>query len=112
MNEANFDPINRLVEFGLGISMAQQMVNMMNSTMQTMQVPGQTIPTNSTPKEWYVAQNGNPAGPLTEKEIKNLLLSNVLTKDDLVWSVGMQEWKPIKDVPEVLKMLIQLPPKL
>lgn len=39
MNEDSFYSINRLVEFGLGMSVAQQMVQTMNTAMTDMQVP-------------------------------------------------------------------------
>lgn len=111
MNDVNFDPINRLVEFGLGVSIAQQMVQIMNSTIQNMNVPGQSIPINIS-KEWYIVKDGNPSGPLMDNDIKKLLLNKSLVKEDLIWSTGMQSWMPIKDVPEILRMIIQLPPKL
>ena len=40
MDENSFYSVDRLVEFGLGMAMAQQMVQMMNQTMQSMYVPG------------------------------------------------------------------------
>ncbi len=40
MNDNNFFSVDRLVEFGMGMAMAQQMVNMMNQSMKQMYVPG------------------------------------------------------------------------
>ncbi len=39
-NDNLFDPINRMVEFGMGIAIAQQMVKSMNMTNDTVKVPG------------------------------------------------------------------------
>lgn len=111
MNDVNFNSVNRLIEFGLGISAAQQMIQMMNATVQNTNMPGQSIPQPSN-KEWYIVKEGKPTGPILEKEIKQLLLSHMLTKDDLVWSLGMNEWKQVKDVPDILRMIFQLPPKI
>ena len=36
MNNDNFLSLDRLVKFGLGMSMARQMVNVMNESMQNM----------------------------------------------------------------------------
>lgn len=102
-------PIERLVEFGLGISMAQQMTSMMNAAMQSMYVPGQTI---NQPKQWFIALEGKPSGPYTEADIRNLLLTHKLSKEDWVWSTGMPNWEQAKNVAEILKMIIQLPPAL
>ena len=38
--ENDFNSIDRLVEFGMGIAVAQQMVNTMNYAMSNMAVPG------------------------------------------------------------------------
>ena len=40
MDDQSFFSIDRLVEFGLGMGIAQQMVGMMNQYMQQMYVPG------------------------------------------------------------------------
>ena len=40
MNDDSFFSINRLVEFGMGMAVAQKMVNTMNKTMISMHVPG------------------------------------------------------------------------
>ena len=107
-----FLSIERLVEFGLELGIAQQMVSSMNHAMQNMHIPGSisTIPQN--PKMWYVGIDSHPVGPLTESELTKMLLNKELNKDSLVWSYGMIGWEPITNVPEVLKIIIQLPPTL
>ena len=40
MNDDNFFSIERLVEFGLGMGIAQQMVNSMNQAMKNVHIPG------------------------------------------------------------------------
>ena len=109
MNENS--PIDRLVEFGFGVSIARQMINMMNSTMQSMYVPGQTI-NQTKQKEWFVAIDRKPSGPYCEDDIRKLLIEEKMNQNDLVWTAGMKEWQLAKNVPEILKMIIQLPPSL
>lgn len=109
MNENN--SIDKLVEFGLGVSVARQMIHMMNSTMQSMCVPGQTI-NQPKQKEWFVAIDRKPSGPYSGEDMKKLLLDKKLEQNDLVWCSGMREWQQAKNVPEILKMIIQLPPSL
>lgn len=112
MDENYFPTLDRLMEFGLGMGMAQQMVNMMNQTMQTMQIPGNALPMQPKPIEWYVAVEGKACGPYGETEIKKLLLENKLTKDSLVWCAGMTEWQVIERTPQILKLIVDLPPAL
>lgn len=113
MNENSFYSIDRLVEFGLGMAMAQQMVRVMNETMQTMYVPGS--PQNiSIPQltSIYVVINGSSLGPLSEKEFLSLVSENKVTKDNLVWIPGMSGWKPLQEVPNILKIIALTPPPL
>ena len=107
----SYDPIERLVEFGLGVSIAQQMVQNMNHAMRNTFIPGQDIPKPNA-KEWYIAIQGKACGPLTEAEVKQQLLDKKIDKSSLVWSQGMAAWQAAGDTPEILKLLTQLPPSL
>lgn len=108
----HFMSIDRLVEFGLELGIAQQMVNSMNHAMQNMHIPGSISTMPQRQPMWYVGIDGNPIGPLSESELTKMLLNKELDKNSLVWSYGMPDWAPIKDVPEVLKIIVQLPPAL
>ena len=44
MDSNSFFSIDRLVEFGMSLAVAQQMTQMMNQTMQSMYVPGAMNP--------------------------------------------------------------------
>lgn len=112
MNENNFNTLDRLMEFGLGMGMAQQMVNVMNQTMQTMQIPETAKPVRPKETEWYVAEEGKASGPYTESEMKGLLLSKKVNKETLVWCAGMAEWQKAENTPSILKLFLQLPPAL
>ena len=112
MNDNNFSTLDRLMEFGLGMGMAQQMVTMMNQTMQTMQIPGNAQPVQPKPTEWYVAVNGKATGPYNETEVKKLLLGKLVTKDSMVWCAGMIGWQTIESTPQILKLIVDLPPEL
>lgn len=112
MNDNNFSSLDRLMEFGLGMGMAQQMVNVMNQTMQTMQIPETAKPAQPKPTEWYIALNEKASGPFTENEMKGLLLDKKITKETLVWCAGMPEWQKAEITPNILKLIMQLPPAL
>ena len=112
MSENNFSAMDRLMEFGLGMAMAQQMINAMNQTMQTMQIPEAARPVQPKGTEWYVAMDGKPTGPYSENEIKSLLLEKKVTKDSLVWCAGMSTWQTAESTPSILKLFLQLPPAL
>ncbi len=111
MDNNNFFSVDRLVEFGLGMAMAQQMVGMMNQTMQTMQLPG-GLQNQQAQNVFYVAIDGNAVGPLANNELSHLVLNHKVNKDTLAWMPGMPEWKPIEQVPEILKVIALTPPPL
>lgn len=114
MNNDNFLSLDRLVEFGLGMSMARQMVNVMNESMQNMYVPGsiKTISATPLPTTIYVAIEGSSIGPLSESEFSQLVTNKTVTKDTLAWMPGMQNWQPIEKIPAILKIVALSPPPL
>lgn len=112
----DFSSIDRLVEFGLGVGLAQQMVNTMNHTMNSMQVAGVNAGTTgqkpgipAADSAWYAAIDGRTAGPLTETELKSLVNRDVITESTLLWCPGMTAWKFGKDIPLINKLLLLKP---
>ena len=73
--------IDRLVDFGLGMGVANQMVGMMNQY-------------------------------LNDGEMANLIAQKRVNKDTLAWVPGMMGWKPIEEVPAILKIVALAPPPL
>lgn len=113
MDDNSFFSIDRLVEFGMGMAMAQQMVGIMNQTMREMYVPGsiQSMPA-ARPITFYVAINGQQVGPLSEGEFTQMVINKQVTKDTLAWMPGMLAWKPIEQIPAILKVIAVAPPPI
>ena len=113
MDNNSIFSIDRLVEFGLGMGLAQQMVGMMNQYMQSMYVPGsiQSMP-KPMPQIYYVAIDGQQVGPLNDSELSHLIIQKKINKDSLSWVPGMLSWKPIEQVPAILKVIALTPPPL
>lgn len=105
--------IDRLVEFGMGMAVANQMVSTMNRAMQTMHVPGsgQTIP-QPLQQIYFVAIDNKPVGPLNEGELSQLISQKKVKKDTLVWMPGMLGWQPVEKVSAILKIVALTPPEL
>ena len=113
MDNSSFFSIDRLVEFGLGMGLAQQMVGMMNQYIQQMYVPGsiQSMP-HPMCQTYYVAIDGQQVGPLNDSELSQLITQKRINKDTLAWIPGMIAWKPIEQVPAILKVVALIPPPL
>lgn len=117
MDNDSFFSMDRLIEFGMGLAVSQQMVQMMNQTMQNMHVPGAMNPmqnqqnnTQSLPNIFYAVIDGNSVGPLSESEVIKLISNKQITKDTFVWRPGMTDWQKAESTPEVLKLVLLAPP--
>jgi len=113
MDNSDFFSLDRLLEFGMGMSMAQQMIGMMNQSMRSMYIPGsaQTIPPPQS-QIYYVALDGKAVGPLNESELLQMISRKIVNKDTLAWIPGMSAWQPIEKTPEILKVVALTPPQL
>ena len=113
MDDNSFFSMDRLVEFGMSMAVAQQMVNMMNQTMQQMYVPGAQNPMQiSLPKAFHVAINGQQTGPFSEKEMMRLITEHKINKETLAWCPGMPSWQPIEKIPAILRLVALTPPPI
>lgn len=112
MNTDNFYSIDRLVEFGLGIGVAQQMVNSMNHALQNSFTPGVMNPMGppKPPSNLFLILDGKQAGPFSEEEVSRLITHGAVTKGTYVWKAGMPKWDLCENVPEVLKLVALCPP--
>lgn len=112
MNDNNsFSSIDRLMEFGMGMAVAQQMINTMNASISQMHIPGAGSPMlpNQIKTLFYIVVNDNVAGPFDEKQLDTLAKARTLTADTLVCKQGARGWTQAKNLPEVNKILLLNP---
>lgn len=55
--------------------------------------------------EWYVAINGVPVGPVRISELRRKAATGAVTEDSLCWQEGLEEWRPIKSIPELATLV-------
>ncbi len=111
MNEESFFSINRLVEFGMSLAVAQQMVKTMNSAMTTMHIPGSMNPMQPVPQQFYYAIIENKqAGPFSEQELSRLIADRKIVKETYIWKPGLPKWEIAEKLPEILKLVALAPP--
>ncbi len=105
--ENSFNSMDRLLEFGMSMAVAQQMMNTMNHAMNSMQVPGAGNPmiTPAAPK-FHAYVNGAVAGPLELDEIQKLIENKHINEDTLVWKPGSAGWVMAKNMPEINKLIL------
>ncbi len=111
MNEDSFFSINRLVEFGMSLAVAQQMVQTMYNAMTNMHVPGTMNRMQSAPQQFYYAMiEGKQAGPFSEQELSRLITEKKVVKETYIWKPGLVKWEIAEKLPEVLKLVALSPP--
>ena len=111
----DFSSIDRLVEFGMGLALAQQMMTTMNSAINNMQVAGVNAGTtgqagNPLPSfnhtGWYAVINNRQAGPLNNAEVIKLIQNDDIEDNTLMWRPGMKGWQMACNIPEINKVMI------
>lgn len=112
MDNNSFFSIDRLVEFGLSMAIANQMVGAMNQAMQNMYVPGSQMQFNVMPQNIYVVMEGERVGPMTASTFNDLINSRQIDKDTLAWLPGLPSWRPIVEIPDLLKIIALTPPPI
>ncbi len=95
---------------GMGFVLAQQMGGMMNPmTGQQPIQPQQTTPVAPPPMpvqvQYFYAQNGQQAGPVSFDQLKVLFANRTINKDSLIWKQGMSNWTALKDIEELKSFL-------
>ena len=111
MNEDSFFSINRLVEFGMSLAIAQQMVTTMNNAMTNMHIAG-TMNSMQPPQQqfYYVVIEGKQMGPFSDQELSRLISEKKVSKETYIWKPGMINWEIAEKLPDVLKLVALSPP--
>jgi hypothetical protein len=52
----------------------------------------------STPSPWYYAKEGKAEGPVPKKSLTEMLMNGSIGNETLVWTEGMENWRPIKEI--------------
>ena len=113
----DFSSLDKLVEFGLGMGVATQMMNTMNHAIANTAMPGVGLnPGITNPAalneqapvqtEYYVVVEGRQTGPFSDSEMNILISKGILTPDTLCWRPGLTAWKFAKDIPDVNKIFV------
>ena len=118
--ETDFSSLDKLIEFGLGLGIATQMMNTMNNAISRTAYPGvginpglgiqpDKLGNESLKKEpygYYVVYDERMAGPLSEQEMSILIKEGKIKDKPFCWKPGQYSWRLAEDIPEVNKLLL------
>lgn len=111
-HDHSFNSIERLMELGMSMAIAQQMMQTMNIAMSNMQTPtfsNVNVPLPST-MACYALVADIAQGPFSEFEMTSHIQAGRISKNTLVWLKGMPGWMEAERVPEVAKLFLLMPP--
>jgi membrane protease subunit (stomatin/prohibitin family) len=109
------------VGIGAGIAMGQNMASQMTGAAGAPAAsPGQAGAAAAAPpppplpadKAYHVDVGGKASGPFNGDQLKAMVTEGTLRRDTLVWSQGMDDWRPAGQVSELAGHLAAVPPPL
>jgi predicted Zn finger-like uncharacterized protein len=59
--------------------------------------------------QWHVAINDVPVGPIKRDEIARKVIAGAVNGDSLCWREGFDDWRPLREVPELAAVLQKRP---
>lgn len=105
MCDNSFNSIDRILEFGMSMAIANQMILTMNACMANTVVPGADNAMRSPTRQYYmVIDNRTQVGPYEEKELAEYVKAGSLKPDTLVWRQGLAGWVFAKSLPEINRL--------
>lgn len=109
-----FYSMDRLIEFGMSMAVANQMVNSMNQAIKQMDVPGAGRSNSVTTCEaiYYAVIDGKQTGPYSKTEISRLVNEKKIGKETYVWKPGMEKWELAQNLDEILRLVALSPPPM
>ncbi len=112
MDDRNAYSVEQLVQFGIGVSIAQQMVQSMNLAISNVIGPGRPLSPSGqqASASYHVLLDEKPAGPFSESELMRLINEQRLTKETFVWRPGLKDWERAENMPDILRLVALCPP--
>ncbi len=52
--------------------------------------------------QWHYLIDGEQVGPVSTQELQDLALDGIVQPTDLVWTQGMEDWKPAFEIPGLI----------
>ncbi len=102
------------VGLGFGVGTGAAMGQMLGQSVQQQQAPSQPAAPPPLPQAatYYVAIDGQQAGPYDMATLQQYVQSGQVTRDTLVWKTGMAQWSKASEVTDLANLFGAVPPPL
>jgi hypothetical protein len=108
-NESYYS-VDRLVEFGVSMAVAQQMISGFQQAM-TQATPSQPLQEQqSSNRVYYAVVEGEQHGPLSYHDIIRMVREHELNSGTLIWTPGQSSWLPASSFQEIMAIVAAAPP--
>lgn len=107
----DFYSMDKLVEFGMSMAIANQMASSMNQSLNQMHTPGVgKSMTANTENIYFAVIDGKQSGPYSLTELSRLITEKKIVKETYIWKPGMPQWELAENISEVLHLVAITPP--
>lgn len=83
---------DKVVEFGMGMAVCQQIPQMMNTASNAANQPAPPPIPKAT--AYFLAIDGKQYGPFTVEQLRPFVPTGQINEQTLVWCQGMSAWAP------------------
>lgn len=90
---------DKVVEFGMGMAVMQQVPQMMNNINNAVNQPAP--PPIPKAAAYFLAIDGKQYGPYTVDQLRQFVPTGQINARTLVWCQGMSAWEPASSRPDI-----------
>lgn len=108
MNQLDFNTMNNLADSDIWKKMtekAQQSIKSMQVPVPQVGIPSHVVHPVFQNKEgiqYAIAFDGEPKGPYTSEQLRNMLKNDEISPETYVWTNGWPAWKMLKDCSQIM----------
>ncbi len=106
------------IGMGVGIAVGQRMAEQLRGTPApapepaAAPAPAAAAPPPMPVTQWFLGVDGQQHGPFEGPQLPDKVTAGLLTPDTLVWTAGMEQWQPAKEIAALAPVLSIAPPPL
>lgn len=108
MKQLDFNTMDNLADSDIWVKMtekAQKSIKAMQVSVPQVSIPSHVVLPVFQKLEgiqYAIAFEGEPKGPYTADQLRNMLKNEEISPETYVWTNGWPEWRMLKDCPQII----------
>jgi len=111
-HDESYYSVDRLVEFGISMAVAQQMISGFQQAMSPLNQTQVMAPAQTMSRVYFAIVGGSQVGPLSNHDIIRMVRDRELDANTLLWTAGTPQWKSASSFPEIMSIVALAPPQV